>query len=36
MLWVLQQKPEAQAKPLDDLRKKQSQGKLKDALKQCL
>ena len=30
-----QQKPDAKAKPLDDLLKKQSQGKLKDALKQC-
>ena len=32
---ILQQKPEAKAKPLDDLLKKQSQGKLQDALKQC-
>ncbi len=32
---ILQQKPDAKAKPLDDLLKKQSQGKLKDALKQC-
>jgi hypothetical protein len=32
---VLQQKPDAKAKPLDDLLQKQSQGKLKDALKQC-
>jgi hypothetical protein len=32
---ILQQKPEAKARPLDDLLKKQSQGKLQDALKQC-
>ena len=32
---ILQQKPDAKAKPLDDLLKKQSQGKLPDALKQC-
>jgi|SRR5579862_3207709 len=32
---ILQQKPDAKAKPLDDLLKKQSQGKLNDALKQC-
>jgi hypothetical protein len=32
---ILQQKPEAKAKPLDDLLKKQSQGELPDALKQC-
>ena len=32
---ILKQKPEAKAKPLDDLLKKQSQGKLKDSLKQC-
>jgi len=32
---ILQQKPEAKAKPLDDLLKKQSQGKLQDSLKQC-
>jgi len=32
---ILQQKPEAKAKQLDDLLKKQSQGKLNDALKQC-
>jgi hypothetical protein len=33
---ILQQKPDAKAKPLDDLLKKQSQGKLKDAVqKQC-
>lgn len=32
---ILQQKPEAKAKPLDDLLKKQSQGKLSDSLKQC-
>jgi hypothetical protein len=32
---ILQQKPEAKAKPLDDLLKKQSQGKLADSLKQC-
>jgi hypothetical protein len=31
----LKQKPDAKAKQLDDLLKKQSQGKLKDALKQC-
>jgi carboxypeptidase Q len=33
---ILQQKPDAKAKALDDLQKKQSQGKLKDSLrKQC-
>jgi carboxypeptidase Q len=32
---ILQQKPDAKAKPLDDLLKKQRQGKLNDALKQC-
>lgn len=33
---ILQQKPDAKAKPLDDLLKKQSQGKLKDSIqKQC-
>ncbi|MBS1853117.1 MAG: hypothetical protein JST79_19610 [Acidobacteria bacterium] len=32
---ILQQKPDAKAKALDDLLKKQSQGKLKDALKPC-
>lgn len=32
---ILQQRPDAKAKPLDDLLKKQSQGKLKDTLKQC-
>ena len=32
---ILQQKPDAKAKALDDLVKKQSQGKLKDSLKQC-
>jgi hypothetical protein len=33
---ILQQKPDAKWKPLEDLRKKQSQGKLDDALhKQC-
>ena len=32
---ILQQKPDAKAKQLDDLLKKQSQGKLNDALKQC-
>jgi len=32
---ILQQRPDAKAKPLDDLPKKQSQGKLNDALKQC-
>ncbi len=32
---ILQQKPDAKAKALDDLLKKQSQGKLKDSLKQC-
>ena len=32
---ILQQKPDAKAKPLDDLLKKQSQGKLQDSLKQC-
>ena len=32
---ILKQKPEAKAKHLDDLLKKQSQGKLKDSLKQC-
>jgi len=32
---IQQQKPDAKAKALDDLLKKQSQGKLKDSLKQC-
>ena len=33
---ILQQKPEAKSKTLDDLLKKQSQGKLKDSIqKQC-
>lgn len=32
---ILQQKPDAKAKLLDDLLKKQSQGKLADSLKQC-
>jgi len=32
---ILKQEPDAKAKPLDDLLKKQSQGKLNDALKQC-
>ena len=32
---ILKQKPNAKAKQLDDLLKKQSQGKLNDALKQC-
>jgi hypothetical protein len=32
---ILSQKPDAKSRPLDDLLKKQSQGKLKDALKQC-
>jgi len=32
---ILQQKPDTKAKPLDDLLKKQSQGKLKDALREC-
>ena len=32
---ILKQKPDAKAKQLDDLLKKQSQGKLSDALKQC-
>ena len=32
---ILKQKPDAKAKPLDDLLKKQSQRKLNDALKQC-
>lgn len=32
---ILKQKPDAKAKPLDDLLKKQSQGKLNDAMKQC-
>jgi hypothetical protein len=32
---ILQQKPDAKAQQLDDLLKKQSQGKLNDALKQC-
>jgi hypothetical protein len=33
---ILQQKPDAKAKALDDLLKKQSQGKLKDSVqKQC-
>jgi len=32
---ILEQKPDVKAKALDDLLKKQSQGKLKDSLKQC-
>ena len=32
---ILKQKADAKAKPLDDLLKKQSQGKLNDAVKQC-
>jgi hypothetical protein len=32
---ILKQKPDAKAKPLEELLKKQSQGKLNDALKQC-
>ncbi len=32
---ILKQKPDAKAKPLDELLKKRSQGKLNDALKQC-
>ncbi len=32
---ILRQKPGAKAKPLDDLLKKQSEGKLDDSLKQC-
>jgi len=32
---ILQQRPDAKAKPLDDLLQKQSQGKLDDFLKQC-
>lgn len=32
---IVQQKPEAKAKPLDNLLKKQSQGKLSDSLKRC-
>ena len=32
---ILKQRPDAKAKPLDDLLQKQSQGKLNDALKQC-
>jgi len=33
---ILQQKPEAKSKALDDLLKKQRQGKLKDSIqKQC-
>jgi len=32
---ILKQKPDAKAKALDDMLKKQSQGKLKDSLKQC-
>jgi hypothetical protein len=32
---ILQQRPNAKAKALDDLLKKQSQGKLEDSLKQC-
>jgi hypothetical protein len=32
---ILKQRPDAKAKPLDDLLKKRSQGKLKDSLKQC-
>jgi hypothetical protein len=32
---ILKQKPDAKAKQLDDLLKKQNQGKLNDALKQC-
>jgi len=32
---ILKQKPDAKSKQLDELLKKQSQGKLNDALKQC-
>jgi carboxypeptidase Q len=32
---ILQQRPDAKAKALDDLLKKQSQAKLQDSLKQC-
>ena len=32
---ILQQMPNAKAKTLDDLLKKQSQGKLDDSLKEC-
>jgi hypothetical protein len=32
---ILKQKPDAKSKQLDDLLKKQSQGKLNDALRQC-
>jgi len=32
---ILKEKPDAKAKPLDDLLKKQGAGKLKDSLKQC-
>jgi carboxypeptidase Q len=32
---ILQQRPDAKTKPLDDLLKKQSEGKLDDSLKQC-
>lgn len=32
---ILQQRPDSKAKPLDDLLKKQSQGKLDDSLKEC-
>ena len=32
---ILKQKPDAKAKPLDDLLKKQNQGKLQDSLKKC-
>lgn len=32
---ILQQRPDSKAKPLDDLLKKLSQGKLNDSLKQC-
>jgi hypothetical protein len=32
---ILKQKPDAKSKPLDDLLKKRSQGKLEEGLKQC-
>jgi hypothetical protein len=32
---ILKQKPDAKAKPLDDLLKKQNQGQLQDSLKKC-
>lgn len=32
---ILKQKPDAKAKPLDDLLKKQNQGKLQDSVKKC-